>query len=70
MTQTDVAILGGGINGSSTGLELAKNGKSVPANVLQAYMPAIIILDNIAKGGTGFVNALRALENRAQNSRK
>jgi hypothetical protein len=33
-------------------------------------MPAIIILDNIAKGGTGFVNALRALENRAQNSRK
>ena len=51
-------------------LELAKNGKSVPANVLQAYMPAIIILDNIAKGGTGFVNALRALENRAQNSRK
>ncbi len=51
-------------------LELAKNGKSVPANVLQAYMPAIIILDNIAKGSTGFVNALRALENRAQNSRK
>ena len=51
-------------------LELAKNGKSVHANVLQAYMPAIIILDNIAKGGTGFVNALRALENRAQNSRK
>ena len=51
-------------------LELAKDGKSIPANVLQAYMPAIIILDNIAKGGTGFVNALRALENRAQNSRK
>ena len=51
-------------------LELAKDGKSVPANILQAYIPAIIILDNIAKGGTGFVNALRALENRAKNSRK
>ena len=51
-------------------LELAKDGKSIPANVLQAYMPAIIILDNIAKGGAGFVQALRALENRAQNSRK
>ena len=51
-------------------LELAKDGKSIPANILQAYIPAIIILDNIAKGGTGFVNALRALENRAKNSRK
>ena len=51
-------------------LELAKDGKSIPANVLQAYIPAIIILDNIAKGGAGFVQALRALENRAQNSRK
>ncbi len=51
-------------------LELAKDGKSIPANVLQAYIPAIIILDNIAKGGAGFVQALRALENRAKNSRK
>ena len=51
-------------------LQLAKDGRSIPANVLQAYIPAIVILDNIAKGGTGFVNALRALENRAKNSRK
>ena len=51
-------------------LELAKDGKSIPANVLQAYIPAIVILDNIAKGGAGFVQALRALENRAKNSRK
>ena len=35
-------------------LELAKDGKSIPANILQAYIPAIIILDNIAKGGAGF----------------
>lgn len=51
-------------------LQLAKDGKSIPASVLQAYIPAIIILDNIAKGGAGFVQALRALENRAKNSRK
>ena len=51
-------------------LELAKDGKSVPANILQAYIPAIIILDNIAKAGPGFIQALRALENRAKNSRK
>ena len=29
MIQTDVAIIGGGVNGSSTGLELAKNGLNV-----------------------------------------
>ena len=29
MTKTDVAIIGGGINGGSTGLELAKNGLNV-----------------------------------------
>ena len=29
MTQTDVAIIGGGINGGSTGLELAKNGLDI-----------------------------------------
>ena len=51
-------------------LELAKDGKSIPANILQAYIPAIIILDNIAKAGPGFIQALRALENRAKNSRK
>ena len=51
-------------------LELAKDGKSIPASILKGYLPAIIILDNIAKAGTGYVQALRALENRAQNSRK
>ena len=46
MTQTDVAIIGGGINGSSTGLELAKNGQSV----------TIIDKNFICRGASG-VNA-------------
>ena len=51
-------------------LELAKNNKSVPANILQAYMPAIVMIDNIVKAGPGFVQMLRTLENRAKNAPK
>ena len=46
MTQTDVAIIGGGINGGSTGLELAKNGLDV----------TIIDKNFICRGASG-VNA-------------
>ena len=49
-------------------LELAKDNKSVSANILQAYMPAIIMLDNIVKGGPAFIQMLRALENRAKKT--
>ena len=49
-------------------LELAKDNKSVPANILQAYMPAIAMIDNIVKGGPGFVQMLRSLENRAKKT--
>ena len=46
MTETDVAIIGGGINGGSTGLELAKNGLNT----------TIIDKNFICKGASG-VNA-------------
>ena len=46
MTKTDVAIIGGGINGGSTGLELAKNGLNT----------TIIDKNFICKGASG-VNA-------------
>ena len=51
-------------------LELAKDGKSIPSNVVRAYLPAIALLDNIAKAGPGYVQMLRTLENRAKNSTK
>ena len=49
-------------------LELAKDGKPVPAAMIQAYMPAIAMVDNIVKAGPGFVQMLRTLENRAKKS--
>ena len=51
-------------------LELAKDGKSIPSNIVRAYLPAIAMLDNIAKAGPGYVQMLRTLENRAKNSIK
>ena len=51
-------------------LELAKDNKSIPANVVQAYIPAIATIDNIVKAGPGFVQMLRTLENRAKKHPK
>ena len=47
-------------------LELAKDGKSIPQQFVQAYLPAITTIDNIVKGGPAFVSMLRALEKRAK----
>jgi hypothetical protein len=49
-------------------LEQAKNGKSASAGMIQAYMPAIKMLDDIVKAGPGAVQQLRALHNRAKRS--
>ena len=51
-------------------LELAKDGRSIPANMVQAYMPAIELIDNIVKGGPSFIQMLRVLENRAKKAPK
>ena len=49
-------------------LELAKDGKSIPPQMVQAYLPAITMIDNIVKAGPGFVQMLRTLENRAKKT--
>lgn len=49
-------------------LDLAKNKQSIPASLVQAYLPAIAVLDDIVKAGPGFVQQLRLLANRAKKS--
>ena len=51
-------------------LELAKDGKSIPSTYVKAYLPAIALVDQIAKAGPGYVQMLRVLANRAKNSTK
>lgn len=47
-------------------LEHAKDGKSIPSNMVQAYLPAIKMLDDIVQGGPSFIQMLRALHKRAK----
>ena len=49
-------------------LEQAKDGKAASASMVQAYMPAIKMLDDIVKAGPGAVQQLRALHKRAKRS--
>ena len=51
-------------------LELAKSGKGIPSNVVQSYLPAIQLVDQIAKAGPGFTQQLRVLANRAKKASK
>ena len=51
-------------------IELAKQGKPIAPQFVQAYLPAIKMIDNIVKGGPAFVSMLRTLEKRAKQQHK
>jgi hypothetical protein len=51
-------------------LELAKDGKSIPQQMVQAYLPVIELVDDIVKAGPAYVQMLRQLQNRAKKSSK
>lgn len=49
-------------------LELAKEGKTIPASYVQGFLPAIEMLDDIVTAGPGFVQMLKVLHKRAQKA--
>ena len=56
--------------GTKKFLDMAKQGKSVPSPFVQAYLPAIQMLDDIVKAGPGYITMLRALQKRAKMNTK
>ena len=56
--------------GTKKFLDMAKQGKSVPSPFIQAYLPAIKMLDDIVQAGPGYITMLRALQKRALQSKK
>lgn len=44
--------------------EMAEQGKSVPANFVQAYLPIINMIDDIIDGGPAAISQLRNLHKR------
>ena len=49
-------------------LQQASNGQAASSGMVQAYMPAIEMLDDIVQAGPAYVNNLRALHKRAKKS--
>ncbi len=46
--------------------EMIRQGKAVPAPILQAYAPVVKMIDDIAKGGYTFVRLLQSIHDRAK----
>lgn len=51
-------------------LESAKAGKTIVGTFVKAYLPLLIMLDDIIKAGPAYVEQLKQLHNRAKNARK
>jgi len=51
-------------------IDSALSGKSIPSSIVGAYLPAIQLLNDIVKAGPAYVSVLKALQSRAQKSRK
>lgn len=49
--------------------DMIKQGKAVPAPVMQAYAPVVSMVDDIVKGGYTFVKLLQTIHARAKNKR-
>ena len=64
-------LLGGtNLVGVKRFIDLALQGKSIPGTMVQAYLPAIKLIDDIVKAGPSFVSVLKALQSRAQKNQK
>lgn len=51
-------------------VELAVQGSSVPGNIINAYLPIIKMVHDIARAGPAFIQQLRVLHKRAQKTLK
>jgi hypothetical protein len=49
-------------------IEMARDGKSIPAPYVDAYLPAIKLIDDIVQAGPAYVQNLRALHTRAKKA--
>lgn len=49
-------------------VEKATDGKTVPSNIVNGYLPAIEMIHDIVKAGPGYINLLKSLHKRAKNT--
>lgn len=49
-------------------VEKATEGKTVPSNIVNGYLPAVEIIHDIVKAGPGYINLLKSLHKRAKKA--
>ena len=50
-------------------LQQAKGGRAVVANFMQAYLPIVLMVDDIVRAGPAYVNQLKQLHSRAKRNK-
>tara|TARA_B100000519_G_C14203432_1_gene419066 strand:- start:771 stop:1388 length:618 start_codon:yes stop_codon:yes gene_type:complete len=70
MTGYRVLVGAGNVRRAKIAADMIKQGKAVPAPVMQAYAPIIRMIDDIVKGGYTFVKLVQSIHDRAKNKKK
>ena len=51
-------------------VDMAKDGKGLPSNIVSAYLPIMKMVDDIIGGGYTFVKLVQSIHERAKKARK
>ena len=69
MTGYRVLVGASNVRRAKVAADMIKQGRAVPAPVMQAYAPVISMIDDIVKGGYTFVKLLQTIHDRAKKKR-
>ena len=69
MTGYRVLVGASNVRRAKVAADMIKQGKAVPAPVMQAYAPVIRMIDDIVKGGYTFVRLLQTIHDRAKTKK-
>ena len=66
MTGYRVLVGASNVRRAKVAADMIRQGKAVPAPVMQAYAPVVRMIDDIVKGGYSFVRLLQSIHDRAK----
>ena len=69
MTGYRVLVGASNVRRAKIAADMVKQGKAVPAPVMQAYAPVVRMIDDIVKGGYTFVKLVQSIHERAKNKK-
>jgi hypothetical protein len=69
MTGYRVLVGAANVRRAKVAAEMVRQGRAVPAPIMQAYAPVVRMIDDIVKGGYTFVRLLQNLHDRAKNKK-